>query len=399
MNTIRIKRPQLLGRNHVAAAGPLFHGSSWRRAARSFSTVLLALSIVSIAAIPASSKDHRQFASLISRLSEPGGYFDSDNLISNETSYLHVLGKLREIGVHGGVYVGVGPDQNFSYIAKIRPRMAIIIDIRRDNLLQQLMFKSLFERAHNRIEYLCLLFGKPFPKDKGWEQRGIKDLADYIDNTASDQKLFDRTVKETAHAVQTYDSDVAANDLEVIDRIQKAFFASGLEIRYSSHFRPPRSIYPTYRDLMLERDLSGNLNSYLNSEDDFKFVKKLEEQDLIVPAVGDLAGPKAMKAIGAYIAEIKDHVSAFYTSNVEFYLSREGTFDKFAENVRALPIDDRSVIIRSYFNYYAPAHPQAIPGHFSTQLLERIGDLLKQCDAGNCGSYNDIVTKDSILLQ
>ena len=106
-----------------------------------------------------------------------------------------------------------------------------------------------------------------------------------------------------------------------------------------------------------------------------------------------------MKAIGAYIAEIKDHVSAFYTSNVEFYLSREGTFDKFAENVRALPIDDRSVIIRSYFNYYAPAHPQAIPGHFSTQLLERIGDLLKQCDAGNCGSYNDIVTKDSILLQ
>ena len=100
------------------------------------------------------SKDHKQFAALSARLSEPGGYFDSDNLISNETSYLHVIDKVREIGVSGGVYLGVGPDQSFTYIAKIRPRMAIMIDIRRDNLLQHLLFKALFARARNRIEYL-----------------------------------------------------------------------------------------------------------------------------------------------------------------------------------------------------------------------------------------------------
>jgi hypothetical protein len=108
-------------------------------------------------------KDHKSYAALSARLSEPGGYFDSDNLISNETSYQHVLGKLREMNVQGGVYIGVGPDQSFTYIAKIRPRVAIIIDIRRDNLLQHLLFKALFGRARNRIEYLCLFFGKPFP--------------------------------------------------------------------------------------------------------------------------------------------------------------------------------------------------------------------------------------------
>ena len=64
------------------------------------------------------------FAALIERLSEPGGYFDTDNLISNETSYLHVIGTLRELGVSGGAYIGVGPDQNFSYIAAIRPSIA-----------------------------------------------------------------------------------------------------------------------------------------------------------------------------------------------------------------------------------------------------------------------------------
>ena len=103
------------------------------------------------------------FATLIERLSEPGRYFDTDNLISNERSYLHVMGKIREMGIAGGAYIGVGPDQNFSYIAQIRPSIAFIIDIRRDNLLQQLLFKSLFALAENRIEYLCLLFARPFP--------------------------------------------------------------------------------------------------------------------------------------------------------------------------------------------------------------------------------------------
>ena len=345
------------------------------------------------------SRDHRSFAALSARLSEPGGYFDSDNLISNETSYLHVMAKLREIGVSGGVYIGVGPDQSFSYIAKIRPKLAIMIDIRRDNLLQHLLFKSLFGRARNRIEYLCEYFGKPFPKTKGWEARSIKELVDYIDSTASDSKLFEKSLRDVRQDVQRYGIPLSQSDLESIGKVQRAFFSAGLDIRYSSYHRPPRSIYPPYRDLLLETDLAGNQQNYFNSEDDFQFLKKLEDQDMVVPVVGDLSGPQAMKAIGQYIAEIKERVSAFYVSNVEFYLQRQGTFDKFIENVRSLPIDSRSVIIRSYFNYYAPAHPQAEPNHFSTQLMERIDDLIKQCAAGDCDSYNDIVTKNSILLK
>ena len=362
---------------------------------------LLLVFLMSAAAsrVANASRDHRSFAALSARLSEPGGYFDSDNLISNETSYLHVMGKLREIGVSGGVYIGVGPDQSFSYIAKIRPRMAIMIDIRRDNLLQHLLFKSLFGRARNRIDYLCEFFGKPFPKTKGWESRSIKDLIDYIDSTASDQKLFEKSLKDVRQDVQKYGIPLSQSDLESIGKVQRAFFSAGLDIRYSSYHRPPRSIYPPYRDLLLETDLAGNQQNYFNSEDDFQFLKKLEDQDMVIPVVGDLSGPQAVKAIGQYIAEIKERVSAYYVSNVEFYLQRQGTFDKFVENLKSLPIDSRSVIIRSYFNYYAPAHPQAEPNHFSTQLMERIDDLIEQCAAGGCDSYTDIVTKNSILLK
>ena len=362
-------------------------------------TALLSVLVMLFALTPVTAKDHKALAALIDRLSEPGGFFDSDNLISNETSYLHVMEKLNEIQVHGGVYIGVGPDQNFTYIAKIRPRMVFIIDIRRDNMLEQFVFKSLFERAHNRVQYMCLLFGKPFPKTKGWAQKTVEDLADYIDKTPSDASLFAKTLKDVAHDATQYYPELNPGDLEVVERIQRAFYESGLDIRYSSHFRPPRSIYPSYRELLLERDLSGHRGNYLNSEDDFRFLKKLEENDLIVPVIGDVSGSHALKAIGQQVGEMKEKVSALYMSNVEFYLSREGTFEKYAENLKSLPIDDKSVIIRSYFNYYAPRHPQAVPGHFSTQLLERIGDLLKQCESGDCDSYSEIVTRNSILLQ
>src|ERR1051325_10583738 len=302
--------------------------------------LLMTTQRVTASSLAVRSKDHKAFAALSARLSEPGGYFDSDNLISNETSYQHVLIKMRELGTSGGVYLGVGPDQNFTYIARIRPHMAILIDIRRDNLLQHLLYKALFGRARNRVEYLCLFFGKPFPKTKGWEQKTIKELVDYMDSTPSDPKLFEKVAKDLRGDIQEFALQRPQQDTDTINKIHRAFFTSGLDIRYSSYHRPPRSIYPTYRELLLEHDLTGQQNNYFNSEDDFQFLKKMEADDMIVPIVGDLSGPQAVKAIGAYLRENKERVAAFYVSNVEFYLQRQGTFDKWVENLKSLPILD-----------------------------------------------------------
>ena len=79
----------------------------------------------STVASPGQASAARTFASQIEALSEPGGYFDTDNLISNERSYLDVVPALRRLEVGGGAYVGVGPDQNFTYIAEIRPDIAL----------------------------------------------------------------------------------------------------------------------------------------------------------------------------------------------------------------------------------------------------------------------------------
>src|SRR5262245_38195410 len=108
--------------------------------------------------------DEVKLAPLSAELSEPSGYFDTDNLISNETSYLQVADQLADAPPAGEVYVGVGPDQNFSFIARTRPRYAFSLDIRRQNMLQHLLFASLFARADDPYHYLCLLLSRPCPE-------------------------------------------------------------------------------------------------------------------------------------------------------------------------------------------------------------------------------------------
>ncbi|MBC7790843.1 MAG: hypothetical protein H7Z74_12915 [Anaerolineae bacterium] len=338
------------------------------------------------------------FASLVGRLSEESGYFDTDNLISNESSYLHVMGALRRLGVKAGAYIGVGPDQNFSYIAQVRPRIAFIVDIRRDNMLQQLLFKSLFEMSRNRIEYLCLLFGREAPANtRDWEARSIKQIAEYIDATPFRPDVAERARVEALARARKLGIPLSPADTMTISRFHSEFAANGLGIRFTSKSRQPRPYYPTYRQLILETDLTLRQASYLASEEAFRFVQSLERRNLIVPVVGDLSGEHALAAVGREIARRGERVSAFYTSNVEFYLMRAGSFARFAQTAAALPRDDRSVIIRSYFGgAYGTPHAQTVPGYYSTQLLQTLGSFASESARGGYETYLDLVNKHAI---
>jgi hypothetical protein len=342
------------------------------------------------------------FAKLVQRLSEPGGYFDSDNLISNETSYLHVLDGMRRLKVQGGAYIGVGPDQNFSYIAAIRPDIAFVIDIRRDNLLEHLLFKSLFAMSRNRIEFLCVLFGKPLPRDTDrWTGKSIQELIDYIDATHTDGDVVDSAQSAISQRVRRFAIPLSTLDLETIARIRDAFVRDSMDLRYSSIGRAPRPYHPTYRQLLLERDRSGRQANYLATEEAFQFVKGLEARDLIIPVVGNAAGEHALASIGQLINERGEKVSALYISNVEQYLIRDGGFPQFAENVKLLPRDRRSVMIRSFFGYgygfgTAGTHPLNVAGHYSTQILQTLDAFIATYDSGGVRSYYDLISKNYV---
>src|SRR3954468_11267940 len=58
----------------------------------------------------------REFWRLSTSASEPNGFFRSDNLTSNEMLFQHVIASLVARTKPGGVYLGVGPEQNYTYI-------------------------------------------------------------------------------------------------------------------------------------------------------------------------------------------------------------------------------------------------------------------------------------------
>lgn len=344
-----------------------------------------------------------EFGRLIERLSDAGGYFDSDNLISNEASFQHVMGALRKRNVTGGAYIGVGPDTGFTYTAQIRPKLALMTDIRRDNLVQHFWFKALFALARNRAEYLCLIFGKPVPSDvAAWNDKPITAIHEYLDKMPKKAELFAATQKQILEKVQAFGSPLTARDLQHLTSIEQEFFDSGMDLKFTSKGRGYRAHYPTYRELMLERDLTGKQCNYLVNEADFQFLKEMQAKDLIIPVVGDLAGPKALPAIAALLKERNLVVSALYTSNVEFYLMRGygSSFETFAASVVKLPRDANSVIIRSYFNgNWGGDHPQTVGGYYSTQLLQTMESFAKEIAGGGYHSYTDLITKHLIELK
>lgn len=291
------------------------------------------------------------FASRVAGLSEPGGYFDTDNLVSNERSYLQVLPELQRANIRGGAYIGVGPDQNFSYIADIRPTIAFIVDIRRDNLLLHLLFKALFDQARNRIEYLALLFGRPVPADlPGWRDSPIDRLAEYINRPALDARSLGSTRLRLEGVIKGFGVPLSAEDLATIKRFHGRFIDGGLTLQFESTGRPPQSYYPTYENLLLETDGAGRQRNYLASEESFQFIKSLQARDRVIPVVGNLSGPKALAGIGRVMTERGESLSAFYASNVEFYLDRDGSYQRFISNLSHMPHTSRTVIIRSIFN-------------------------------------------------
>jgi len=318
------------------------------------------------------------FWQLVTDLSEPGGSFISDNFVSNERTFQRVVPELRRTAGPRGVYLGVGPDQNFTYIAALEPRMAFIIDIRRQNMLLHLMYKALIELSATRAEFLSRLFSRPPPRVGAPE---IGGLVDWYQRAASDRALFDRNVREVAgsligrHRFPLWEDDIAA-----IERIERAFFEAGPELRYSY----PHRWFPSFAELVLETDDRGEHHGYLSTEEAFQRLKQLETKNLVIPVIGDFAGSKAVRAVGHYLNAHGARVSAFYTSNVEFYLFEHGGWNAFAANVATLPLDRNSVFIRAHFDNGARQ------GSRSTTELDPIGRVMAEYHEGRIRSYADI---------
>jgi len=376
-----------------------------------------------------------EFWELITDSSEDGGTFLSENFLSNERGFQYVIPPLLQKIQSGGVYLGVGPEQNFTYVSAFHPKIAFIVDIRRQNMIEHLLYKAVFEMSPNRVEFLSRLFSRKAPaelnsdssvdalfsayatvpldpeyhqknlqsvKDLLWKQHkfklttedeaslehvydAISKAGETLGYSVSDPNLANRVITTRIFDVPTGTSDVAV--LNPGDLQAAILLLRSVNPGYSQSTVTPIttiSVFPTYTDLMTATDGSGLNRSYLVSENNYRIVREMQQKNLIVPVVGDFAGPKAIQAVGKYLTDHNSTVSVFYLSNVEQYLTPLEKLKRFYENVATLPLNSSSSFIRS-------AQATGVQPGIVQSYSSPIRDVLDAVLEDRAQSFNDIL--------
>jgi hypothetical protein len=330
------------------------------------------------------------FWKLVTTMSEPDGQFRYENFLSNEIQYQYVIPELQSTARPGGVYQGVGPEQNFTYIVALRPKIAFVTDIRRQNMLELMMYKAVFELCPDRADFLSMLFSRVRPE--GLTEKATADqLFRAYMSALRDDDLHQKNVKSIQNLLaQKHQFGLSLTDLQNIQYVYAVFANDGPYLDYSSGGlgTSPGGGMPNYSELMVADDAHGEQRSYLASEANYKVIRDMEMKNLVVPIVGDFAGPKSIRAIGQYLKEHGATVTTFYLSNVEQYLYSDGKLLDFFRNVANLPMDTSSTFIRTFGPNGGGAGFGGGRGFQSA--LSSMMDVVKACTVGRGCDYSTV---------
>jgi hypothetical protein len=288
----------------------------------------------------------------------------------------------------GGVYLGVGPEQNFTYVAALEPKIAFIVDIRRQNMIEHLMYKALMEMPHDRGEFLSRLFSRPKPAVLNSDS-SAEALVRAFEEVQASPNLFSTNVSSVLdHLEKTHGFQLSAQDESTVRYVYRAFFESGPKLSYTFFGGYAGFMgMPTYAQLMTENDGHSRNWNFLANESQFRVVQRLQKSNLIVPLVGDFAGPKAIRSVGQFLKNHNAVVSVFYTSNVEQYLFQdEDKWKHFYANTSTLPLDSGSTFIRYVLNSWGITRR-------SRTLLSPIKETVEAYNSGQIRTYYNVVER------
>ena len=326
-----------------------------------------------------------EFWKLETDISEPGGYFRiEDNYTSNEREVGALFTMLRESSVEGGVYMGVGPEQNFTYIAAIRPAMAFIVDIRRQAVMQHLMFKAMFELAKDRADFISLLFAKPRPRGLDTDDVDPEDLGGVSRRRGPTPAL---AAKNYARVVERLTEDARIHVHGGRDRAssrrcstRSTSYGPAITTRGSA----AAATAATFADLTgFSTDALGPAAELPLDRGQLPVrSRRCTRRTSSCRSSGDFGGPKAIRAIGAYLHEhaARERVLRLERRAVPL---QDGKAQRSTTTSRRCPIDSTSVFIRPYSMRRGSAGTVGRPGRCA-----RSGHSSPRRAPGGC-EYNE----------
>jgi hypothetical protein len=337
-----------------------------------------------------------EWVQFIKECSEQNRSFFSDNIVSNESSYLQVAETL-ESAPKGLAYIGVGPEQNFSYVAMVEPSFAFIVDCRRDNLTLHLLYKALFEEARTRTEWLSLLFGRVYnPTSENEEQASIEALFERVFRQKSDDATFAEhhtRLQKRLEAMSGTRSHFL--DFRALESFHRRFVRQGLDITFQLHV-PGRQTYPTLRSLFLARSSEGRKRCFLATAEAYESVRRLHLENRVIPVVGDFTGHKTFAKISEFLRQRGVSVGIVYASNVEQMVWEQRRWRHWIRNLSGLPCAPEAHVVRTYIDQ-GRVHPQQMVGHRTTTLIRPVRELLEQQHRRPYQSHWDLVARKPLL--
>lgn len=210
--------------------------------------------------------------------------------ISNE--YRHDLFQER-ISDTGGVYVGVGTDQNYLLAGWSKPEILVLMD-----------FDHMIPRIHDVYRLVFAKAETPEAFVDYWEEDKKKEVLGWIEEAYEGEQL-----KEATKAFKT------ARHV-VIRRLK------GSKKRYTKR----------------------GIKIFLTDQSQYDYVRDLWAKGRVFSVRGDLTGPGTLKGIGAAAEKAGLKVRVLYMSNAEQYFDYK---QSFKENVAALPFDEKSTALHT----------------------------------------------------
>ncbi len=306
------------------------------------------------------------FKSILYEFSEKGGDYPSDNLISNELTYLNILEDKKLAQLKGeGAYIGVGPEQNFSYIGYIKPKIAFIVDIRPECQTEHLMYKAIFQISDTPEQFLNHLFGLPKKStDSLW------NIEKYFTNFTSSKQDKNRLIQTFQDIVCIIENDFAftlTNEQKTfIQYVLTEFYEKGKQLVFSNKTGLVKD-FPTFEQIILAKTPSGLQKSFLADLNSYNYLREMHTKNLIIPLIGDFSGVKTFNKIANYLNTQEIPLSVFYVSNVESCLDKT-QYEKFMSNLKLLPIDDNSIFIRYYANNTSVQKIAVFKAHYTPNI-------------------------------
>jgi hypothetical protein len=249
--------------------------------------------------------------------------------------------------------------------------------------------------SSDRADFISRMFSKPRPArlDSTTTIDSIWNAYWYV---PTDSVLYRRNLAAIKdHLVRTHGLALTADDLLGIDYVYTGFYIEGPVINYSyggGGGGGRSGNYPGFADLMAQTDQVGVKRSFLATEANFRLIKDMHTRNVIIPLVGNFAGPTAIRRVGAYLRERGATVTTIYTSNVEQYLFQQGDeWSRYYENVATLPLDSTSTFIRSVGTGNVARFPSPSPGGRLPSVLSSVQGLIAAYRAGQIYTYLDVI--------